>query len=147
MRLLIQRVKKASVEVNQEVIGAIDRGLLVFLGIHKDDQPKQTEWMISKTIHLRIFEDEQGKMNKSLMDIQGQILVISQFTLYGNCQAGRRPDFLEAAPPQIAEPIYEKFIRELKISVPSVQSGKFRAHMEISLINDGPVTLMIEDRN
>lgn len=144
MRLVIQRVSEANVQVNGEIIGKIGRGLLVFLGIHQNDDPKQTEWLISKMLNLRIFEDDQGKMNRSLLEVKGEVLVISQFTLYGNCNNGRRPDFFEAAPPALAESIYNKFVTEVRKELGSVQTGQFGAAMQVSLVNDGPVTMIIE---
>lgn len=144
MRILIQRVKEAHVEVDKVAIGNIAKGLLVFLGIHQNDNPGQTLWLVSKMLNLRIFEDEEGKMNRSLLEIKGEVLVVSQFTLYANCKNGRRPDFFEAATPSIAEPIYNKFVEEVKQGLGSVQTGKFGANMQISLVNDGPVTMMVE---
>ena len=144
MRLVIQRVKQASVEVSGEVCGNIQKGLLVLVGIHKDDQLEDTHWLVNKLIHLRIFEDAQGKMNLNLEDAQGEILIVSQFTLYANCQAGRRPDFLEAAKGAEAKAIYEKFVGEVKEQLGKVQTGIFGAAMEISLCNEGPVTLIID---
>jgi D-aminoacyl-tRNA deacylase len=144
MRLVIQRVEEANVEVEHEIVGKIGAGLLVFLGIHQDDQPKQTEWLVSKMLNLRIFENESGKMNSSVLDIKGEVLVISQFTLYGNCNSGRRPDFLKAASPSIAEPMYNKFVEEVKNLLGSVQTGRFGAFMQVSLVNNGPVTMIID---
>lgn len=147
MRLVVQRVRKASVEVDQAIVGQIGLGLLVFLGIHKNDLSSQTLWLVSKLINLRIFEDEQGKMNRSVKDIHGEILVISQFTLYGNCLGGRRPDFFEAAHPSLAEPIYQKFVKEIQDELKAVQTGVFGANMQVSLINDGPVTMIIDGKS
>jgi D-tyrosyl-tRNA(Tyr) deacylase len=140
MRAVIQKVKQASVVVEGRTVGSIQAGLLVFLGIHKNDTPDKTEWMVQKIKQLRIFSDEQGKMHLSVQDVGGEILVVSQFTLYGNCHSGRRPDFLEAARPEHAKPIYEKFVREMGTQ----QTGEFGAQMEVSLVNDGPVTLIID---
>lgn len=144
MRLLIQRVKEARVEVNERVIGAIQQGLLIFLGIHHADTDKHLPWLVNKVAGLRCFSDDAGKMNLSLTEINGGALVVSQFTLYGNCQNGRRPDFLEAAPPAVAIPLYNSFITELKRIIPHVQTGEFAADMQVHLINDGPVTFLIE---
>lgn len=144
MRIVVQRVLEASVVVDGKVCGSIGKGLLAFLGVHKDDQPEDTLWMVNKLVSLRIFEDEQEKMNLSVKDVQGQILVISQFTLYGNCNSGRRPDFLQAAPPPVAIPIYEKFVSEVKKELGDVQTGQFGAYMKVSSVNDGPVTITIE---
>lgn len=144
MRVVVQRVKQASVVVDNAVCGEIQRGLLVFLGIHKEDRPEQTLWLVNKLKNLRIFSDEQGKMNLSVQDIKGEILVVSQFTLYGDCTDGRRPDFTKCAAGLEAVTIYEKFVAEVKAAMGSVQTGIFGAKMEVSLLNDGPVTFIIE---
>ena len=144
MRVVLQRVAKASVKVEGEVIGKIDKGLLVLLGIHVDDNIKELDWMVNKVIGLRIFEDEDGKMNKSLADVDGELLVVSQFTLYGDCEKGRRPGFIEAARPEKAIPMYETFIDRCKGNGISVKSGEFGADMKVDLLNDGPVTLVID---
>lgn len=144
MRVVIQRVKEAKVTVDNIVTGAIGKGLLVLFGVHQEDKPEQTVWMVNKIINLRIFQDEQDKMNLSVLDVKGQILVVSQFTLYGNCTNGRRPDFIQSAPPPVAIPIYEKFLQEIKKEMGDVQAGIFGAKMEVSLINDGPVTFIID---
>ncbi len=146
MRILVQRVKEASVEVDKKIVGSIEDGLLVFLGIHKDDDADQTGYLVNKLLNLRIFQDDKGKMNLSVKDKGGEILVISQFTLYGNCNKGNRPDFMQTKEPRIAEKIYDKFAREIKQSIGAVQTGTFGAYMQVSLINDGPVTFMIDDR-
>jgi D-tyrosyl-tRNA(Tyr) deacylase len=144
VRALIQRVKEASVSIDGCIHSAIGPGFLIFLGIHRDDTAAQLPWVIQKIVTLRCFSDHAGKMNLSIGDIQGAILVVSQFTLYANCCNGRRPDFLASAPPAIAEPLYEQFIVGLQSSIREVRSGKFGADMQISLINDGPVTFMID---
>lgn len=144
MKALIQRVKEASVTINSEVYSAISSGLLVFLGVEKGDSGENAEKLAQKLVSLRIFEDEQGKMNKSLMDIQGEMLVVSQFTLCGDCKKGTRPSFDKSAPPEIAEPLYETFVKKVKALNVPVKTGKFRAMMEVKLINDGPVTFMVE---
>lgn len=146
MRLVVQKVSSASVEVEGNVVGKIGKGVLVLLGIHKDDKADDTTWFVNKLVNLRIFEDDQGKMNLSLKDVGGQALVVSQFTLYGNCSNGRRPDFLEAAPGPVAEPIYAKFAKEVGTELGGVQTGIFGAFMNISLVNEGPVTLIIEGK-
>lgn len=146
MRALVQRVKQASVKVSNEVCGQIGPGLLVFFGVHKNDLPEQTSWLVNKLVNLRIFEDSQGKMNLSLKDMNGEILVVSQFTLYANCENGRRPDFIDSAPPETANQIYEKFYLEIGKELGKVQTGIFGAKMEVSLVNDGPVTLIIEGK-
>ncbi|MBS0614970.1 MAG: D-tyrosyl-tRNA(Tyr) deacylase [Verrucomicrobia bacterium] len=143
MRAVVQLVKEASVTVENRIVGKIGAGLMVLFGIHKDDTSEKIPWMVQKLIHLRIFSDEQGKMNRSVLDIGGEILVVSQFTLYGNCNSGRRPDFLEAARPEMAKPIYEKLVQELSTQI-KVKTGEFGAMMEVSLVNDGPVTLILE---
>jgi len=144
MRAVVQRVLEANVSIDGAVCGSIGKGLLVLLGVHKEDQPDDTTWLVNKLIGLRIFEDQHGKMNLSLQDVAGEMLVISQFTLYGNCANGRRPDFLNAAPPATAIPIYEKFVDEVKKELGKVQTGRFGAYMKVSLVNDGPVTIIVE---
>lgn len=144
MRLVIQRVKEASVKVDEAIIGQIGSGLLVLLGIHRDDQLEETRWLVSKLLNLRIFEDSQGKMNRSLIDTKGEVLVISQFTLYANCNGGRRPDFFEAAPPETAKLIYNQFVEAVRKEVGVVHTGQFGAYMQVSLINDGPVTIVLD---
>ncbi|NGX43695.1 MAG: D-aminoacyl-tRNA deacylase [Chlamydiae bacterium] len=146
MKVVAQRVKEAKVVVDGEVCGTIGSGILVLLGIHKDDTPEETSWLVNKLVNLRFFQDENGKMNLSVKDLGGEILVVSQFTLYANCNGGRRPAFIDAAPPNIAEPIYEKFVSEVKNELGRVETGKFGAYMEVSLINDGPVTVILEKK-
>ncbi|MFQ5728766.1 MAG: D-aminoacyl-tRNA deacylase [Waddliaceae bacterium] len=146
MRVVAQRVREAKVSVNGEVCGSIGSGILVLLGIHVQDTPDKTNWLVNKLVNLRFFQDENGKMNLSVKDIGGEILVVSQFTLYANCNNGRRPDFMDAAPPDIAEPIYDKFVGEVKKELRSVQTGIFGAYMDVSLVNDGPVTVILEER-
>jgi len=143
VRAVIQRVKKASVTVDQECVGQIGQGVLILLGIHRDDVVDQTQKMAQKIVQLRIFSDEAGKMNLSLQDVGGEALVVSQFTLYGNCQRGRRPDYLEAASPDKALSIYEQFVKEMAGLVGTVQTGRFGAYMDVSLINDGPATFVL----
>lgn len=146
MRLLLQRVKKASVSVDQSVVGAIDKGVLVFLGVAKEDAPAAADYLVRKLVELRIFEDAQGKMNLSAQEAGGAFLVVSQFTLYGNCDKGRRPSFDEAADPIKGEELYNYFVSQLKQAGALVQTGKFRAMMDVALINDGPVTFMIDSK-
>jgi D-tyrosyl-tRNA(Tyr) deacylase len=143
MKLVIQRVKEAAVRVDGEVVGKIGKGALVFFGVHKDDVPENTLWFVQKLIHLRFFTDSEGKMNLSLLDVGGEVLVVSQFTLYADCKEGRRPDFGQTAPGAVAKPIYEKFVEELKTVLKSVETGRFGAAMEVNLTNDGPVTLIV----
>lgn len=144
MKALIQRVKKASVKINGELYSQIDAGLLVFLGVAKDDMVENSQKLAQKVLSLRIFEDDNEKMNFSISDIKGQILVVSQFTLCGDCKKGTRPSFDNAAAPDKAVLLYEDFIRQLEKSSLIVKTGKFRAMMDIELINDGPVTFLIE---
>jgi len=145
MKLVIQRVKEAKVVVESKVVGAIGKGLVALLGIGLEDEEKAISSIVNKMIHLRIFSDEMGKMNRSLQDIQGEILVVSQFTLYANCQKGMRPSFVSAAPSQQAIPLYELFVEKLKIELGEsrVKTGKFGAEMQVHLINDGPVTILL----
>ena len=144
MKLLIQRVKKAQVDVDLMTVGQINKGLLLFFGVHKEDKEDKIPWLVNKVLHLRIFADEQGKMNLNVKDVQGGILIVSQFTLYGNCLTGRRPDFIESASPSLAIPLYEKFIEEMQKQHEDIQTGVFGADMQVSLINDGPVTFILE---
>ena len=144
MKALIQRVKRASVKINNELYSSIDKGILVFLGVEKSDEKENAEKLADKILKLRIFEDEQEKMNKSILDISGEMLVVSQFTLCGDCKKCTRPSFDKSAPPEVAERLYELFVKYVKESNVPVQTGKFRAMMEVSLVNDGPVTFMVE---
>lgn len=145
MKVVIQRVKSASVTVGNEITGAIEEGLLLLVGIHQDDTKEQLEWMCEKILKLRIFEDEDEKMNLSISDVGGGLLVVSQFTLYGNTKKGTRPSFIEAAKPDKAEPMYEEMISYFKEhSDLNIQTGKFGAMMDVELVNDGPVTLILE---
>jgi D-tyrosyl-tRNA(Tyr) deacylase len=145
MRCVVQRVLEASVKVDGHIVGQIGKGALIFLGIHKDDLLSDVSYLVAKVASLRMFIENE-KMNLSLVDIQGEALVVSQFTLYGNCQKGRRPDFLDAAPPSVALPLYEQFVKELKKELPNVATGQFGADMKVSLVNDGPVTLIIDSK-
>lgn len=144
MRILVQRVSKASVTINQKVHSQIGQGLLIFLGIHKEDKEEHGSWLAEKCTHLRLFSDAEDKMNLSVQDIQGEILVVSQFTLYGSCRAGRRPEFTQSARGEHAEALYEHFISQVTKHHPEVQTGLFGADMQVELVNDGPVTFMIE---
>lgn len=144
MKLVIQRVKHARVEVDGREISTIAKGLLVLIGISIEDDGSQIEWLAKKTVELRIFEDEQHKMNLSLKDIDGEILLVSQFTLYGSCNKGRRPDFLNAAQPEKAKKMYLDFAEAIKQTGIIPKLGKFGEHMNITLLNDGPVTMILE---
>lgn len=144
MRAVLQRVTQASVTVNGECVGKISAGWLILLGIAKDDSLETVKWMVDKCVGLRAFEDTNGKMNLSVQDVRGEILVVSQFTLYGDCNKGRRPSFDSAAPPEIAESLYVAFCESLEKLGISVSRGRFRADMKVSLLNDGPVTLILE---
>lgn len=146
MRAVVQRVTKANVKVDGKIVGKIDKGLLVFLGIGEDDDNTDLEYMVEKVLGLRIFEDDKEKMNLSLMDVGGEILIISQFTLYGDVRRGKRPSFTSSAHPKIAEDIYNQFIRRCKEKGLKTEMGIFGAHMEIGLINDGPVTILIDSK-
>jgi D-tyrosyl-tRNA(Tyr) deacylase len=149
MRACIQRVSMARVVVEGEVVGEIGRGLLVLLGVSATDTDTETRWMAEKIVGLRIFDDPDGKMNLSLTDVGGSMLVVSQFTLYGDCRKGRRPSFIDAAPPEMAEAVYEKFVAQVSSAGIPTSTGRFRTNMAVELTNDGPVTIWIdtEDRN
>ncbi|MBR3133211.1 MAG: D-tyrosyl-tRNA(Tyr) deacylase [Clostridia bacterium] len=145
MRILIQRVSKASVNVDNSVVGKINNGFVVLLGIKDTDTYKDADYLVRKLVNLRVFMDDNDKMNLSILDVKGELLIISQFTLYGECKkSGNRPSFSEAAKPDIAIPLYEYFINECKKIIPVVQTGIFGADMKVDLTNDGPVTIMIE---
>ncbi|BES65427.1 D-aminoacyl-tRNA deacylase [Gottschalkiaceae bacterium SANA] len=146
MRAVVQRVKSASVEVNQKCIGKIEKGLLIYLGISHDDESSDLGYMADKISHLRIFEDEDEKMNRSLLDEKGEILLVSQFTLYGDVRKGRRPSFIQAARPKQARPLYEELIALLKERGIVVARGEFGADMKVSSVNDGPVTLLLDSK-
>ena len=145
MRTVVQRVSQAEVHVDGQCVGSIDRGLLVLFGVHVSDSLEQVAWMAQKVAKLRIFEDEEGKMNRSVSDVGGQILVVSQFTLYGDARKGNRPSFIDAARPELAVPLYEVFKKEVaSASGCEVAAGVFGADMKVSLVNDGPVTIVID---
>jgi D-aminoacyl-tRNA deacylase len=144
MKAVLQRVTEASVTVDNKIVGRIGAGWLILLGIAKGDDRTKAEWMAEKCVGLRAFNDEVGKMNRSIRDVNGSILVVSQFTLYGDCQKGRRPSFDSAASPEEANPLYEYFCHQLEWLGVHVDRGKFRADMKVRLLNDGPVTLIIE---
>ena len=144
MRAVIQRVRSASVSVDEEIVGTIGRGLVILLGIGVNDTEREAAWLADKTANLRIFEDDEGKMNLSLLDVGGQALVVSQFTLYGDARKGRRPSFTDAAPPEKADDLYRRYVENLEKFEIKVQTGRFRAKMLVSLENDGPVTLILD---
>lgn len=144
MRVVVQRVKRAAVTIAGEVVGAIGPGLLVLLGIHRQDTEADLEWLVGKTVGLRIFPDAEGLMNRSLPDVGGELLLVSQFTLYGDCRRGKRPSFSDAAPPEIAVPLYEKFGARVREAGVPTATGRFGAMMEVELVNDGPVTVIID---
>jgi D-tyrosyl-tRNA(Tyr) deacylase len=146
MRAVVQRVSRARVVVGDEVTGEIERGLLVLLGVTHADTAEQARWLAEKIVSLRIFEDAEGKMNVDLASAGGSVLVVSQFTLYGDCRKGRRQSFVEAAPPEIAVPMYEAFVNAMKALGIRVETGRFGAMMQVELVNDGPVTLMMETK-
>lgn len=147
MRLVIQRVSEAKVEINQAIVGQINQGLLVLLGIEQDDTIDDVDWLLQKTVNMRIFSDDEGKMNRSLLDVNGGLLVVSQFTLHASTKKGNRPSFIAAARPEHAIPLYELFLEKAKALVGEVKSGEFGADMQVSLLNDGPVTIIIDSKN
>ena len=147
MRAVIKRVIHSSFTVDGNILGEIGNGLLVLLGVTHTDTEKEVNWLAAKVKDLRIFEDEEGKMNLGLEDIKGELLVISQFTLYGNCIKGRRPGFTEAARPDLAEPLYEKFLEKCRSFGIKTECGKFGADMKVELLNDGPVTMIIDTKD
>lgn len=144
MRFIIQRVARASVEVDSQIVGQINTGFLVFIGISNIDTREIADKMIKKLVNMRIFEDENGKTNLSLQDVNGSLLLISQFTLYADCKKGNRPSFVNAGAPQMANELYEYIIKQCKASVPVVEKGVFGAHMEVSLLNNGPFTILLD---
>jgi D-tyrosyl-tRNA(Tyr) deacylase len=146
MRACVQRVSRAQVTVAGEVAGGIDRGLLVLLGVAVDDTEDDARWLADKLAGLRIFDDAEGKMNLALADVGGAMLVVSQFTLLGDCRRGRRPSFIAAAPPEKAEALYDVFVEAARAKGLTVATGIFRRHMEVELVNDGPVTLLVESK-
>lgn len=145
MRAVIQRVSRAEVSVGGETVGRIGHGLCVFLGIGKNDGESNADHLAEKIKNLRIFEDENGKMNRSVEEVREEVLVVSQFTLYGDCKKGNRPSFSDAAPPDQAEKLYEYFVRQLRGAGLTVTTGQFKARMDVNLINDGPVTFIVEN--
>lgn len=147
MKVVIQRVLKANVKVDEKICGKINQGFLVLIGITHNDNEKIAEGMINKLLKLRVFSDENGKMNKSIKDIDGELLLVSQFTLYANCKRGNRPDFLNAAKPDFANELYEFIIDKCKNEIQNVQTGIFGADMKVELVNDGPVTIILDSED
>ena len=146
MRVVVQRVKYASVTINGTVNGKINNGFLVLLGIQSTDSEQDVDYLVKKVTNLRIFSDKNDKMNLSLKDVNGELLIVSQFTLYANCKEGNRPSFIEAAKPDIAIPLYEYFVSECKKVIPVVETGIFGADMKVELLNDGPVTIIMDSK-
>lgn len=146
MRAVVQRVRSAHVDVEQQTTGAIDHGLMILLGVAEGDGPQDVAYLVDKVVNLRIFEDENGKMNLSLLQVGGEVLAVSQFTLLADCRKGRRPGFSNAASPQVANELYELFVSRLKDNKVNVECGVFQADMQVHLINDGPVTLLLDSR-
>lgn len=144
MKLVVQRVKEAKVEVEEKVVGKINKGFLVLIGVTHEDKKEQADYLVKKLCNLRVFEDENGKMNLGLKDIEGELLIVSQFTLYADCSNGNRPSFTNAAKPEKANELYEYFCKECEKNNIKVEKGIFGADMKVSLINDGPVTIIIE---
>ena len=144
MKFILQRVNKSQVEVEEKIVGKIDRGFMVLIGITHNDTKEIADFLVRKLINLRVFEDENGKMNLSLKDVQGSLLLISQFTLYADCTSGNRPSFTNVAKPEFANELYEYIIEECKKQISNVQTGIFGADMQVSLVNDGPVTIILE---
>ena len=147
MRAVLQRVRRAQVTVAGEVVGQIGQGLLVLLGVEQGDTQADAQQLADKTVQLRIFDDAGGKMNLSLTDVGGSLLVVSQFTLLGDCRKGRRPSFIQAAPPELAERLYEAFIAAAAVQGIPVATGRFRAAMDVELVNEGPVTMMLDSKD
>src|SRR5437660_1466465 len=146
MRAVVQRVTRASVTVDGEVVGEIGNGLVVLLGIARDDTKVEAAYLVDKIAALRIFDDEDGKMNLSVRDTNGSLLIISQFTLYGDVRRGLRPSWIDAAPPEVAEPLYDFFVRQAGAIISKVATGSFRAMMQVELVNDGPVTILLDSK-
>ncbi|MCC9599745.1 D-tyrosyl-tRNA(Tyr) deacylase [Stieleria sp. JC731] len=144
MRVVLQRVTEASVKVDGEVVGQIGQGFVALVGIGQGDDAQVVKWMADKTVQLRVFEDDLGKMNRSLTDVGGAVLAISQFTLYGDCRKGRRPAFTDAAAPELANQLYQQYVSAIRDQAVQVQTGIFAADMKVSLVNDGPVTMILE---
>jgi D-tyrosyl-tRNA(Tyr) deacylase len=146
MRAIVQRVTRASVKVEEQIVGEIENGLVVFLGVTHDDGQKDADYLAEKIVALRIFADEEERMNVSLKEAKGAILVVSQFTLYGDVRSGLRPSWSDAARPEIAEPLYEYFLAQVRKYLTKVETGSFRKMMQVELVNDGPVTILLDSR-
>jgi D-tyrosyl-tRNA(Tyr) deacylase len=146
VRAVVQRVKYSNVQVDNQIVGEIDKGLNVLIGISKDDTIEDVKYLKEKIMNLRIFEDEEGKLNRSLLDINGELLIVSQFTLYGDCRKGRRPSFIEALGGDEAKMLYKEFIRLCSADIEKVKTGVFGANMEVNIINDGPITLLLDSK-
>ena len=146
MKAVLQRVSSARVEVDGETVGAIARGVLVLLGVAREDEGEDAAWMAEKIVGLRIFEDDAGKMNRSLLEIEGALLAVSQFTLLGDSRKGRRPSFIAAAPPERAEELYRSFVSKTRSLGARTETGRFQTHMRVHLVNDGPVTILLDSR-
>lgn len=144
MRILVQRVVKGQVTVDQKIIGQVGRGFVLLVGVHKDDTEEVLNYMVDKIVNLRVFEDQEGKFNLSLLDVKGELLIVSQFTLYADCSKGRRPSFVDAAAPETANQRYIELVEKFRASGVKVETGQFQAHMQVDLVNDGPVTIMLE---
>jgi D-tyrosyl-tRNA(Tyr) deacylase len=146
MRAVVQRATCAQVTVNKEIVGEIEKGLVVLLGVARDDTKLDAAYLVEKITALRIFDDDEGKMNLSVKEVNGGVLVVSQFTLYGDVRRGLRPSWIEAAAPEVAEPLYEFFVRQMRTAVSEVATGSFRAMMQVELVNDGPVTILLDSK-
>lgn len=147
MKIVVQRVKEASVEIGNEISGTINKGLLIFLGIEHEDGQEDIDWLVKKIINLRVFPDDEDKMNLSLKDIEGELLVVSQFTLHASVKKGNRPSFTKSAKPELAKKLYEDFLETLQLdTVTKIQTGRFGADMQVSLINDGPLTFILDSK-
>jgi D-tyrosyl-tRNA(Tyr) deacylase len=144
LKVIVQRVKNSNVKVNNKIVGSINKGIMLLLGIGKDDNREDIEYLANKIVNLRIFEDENKKMNLSLKDIDGELLIISQFTIYGDCRKGRRPSFDKASKPEYAKEIYNEFVKYCISLGVKVETGEFQEHMDVSLVNDGPVTFILD---
>ena len=145
MKLVVQRVKNANVSIENNIVGKINQGFVVLLGVSNEDTKENADYLVKKLLNLRVFSDNDDKMNLSIKDIEGELLIVSQFTLYANCKKGNRPSFIEAAKPEHAKPLYEYFINECRKENLNVQTGEFGADLQIELINDGPVTILLEN--